>query len=186
MKYFSILFSLIFTAAAVSAQDKEVVFMERADAALDSYESYALGSSFINIEDNQWYSFGTLNSKMVQNAIVHEFDTYGYDMKEEKADIVVNYLIFDNEYNEKHGYAKQAYIIDQEIGEENVLEQLEEGSLVLSVVDTESGKAVWTGYISDAVDPEGSLREQQVDIRKAVSNVLEVYMGTANFDEYGK
>jgi len=186
MKFFSIVFTLMFAVTAAFAQDREVVMMERPDAPLDSYESYALGNSFIDIEDNQWYDFGTLNSKMVQNAIVHEFDTYGYAMMEDEADVIVNYLVFDAEYNDKHGYNKRPYTIEQDIGEENILQQLEDGSLVLSVVDTETGQAVWTGYMTDAVDPDANLREQQIDIRKAVASVLESYMATANFDEYGR
>jgi hypothetical protein len=186
MKYLSILFTLIFTAGIATAQDTEVIMKERPGADLDTYESYAFGNNFINIEDNEWYSFGTLNSKMVQNAIVHEFDTYGYDLKSENPDVLVNYMIFDSEYNDKYGYYKDPYTVDQEVGQENILAQLEDGSLVVSMVNPDDGKSVWIGYAPDAIDPDDNLRQQQIDIRNAVADILETYMATANFDEYGK
>lgn len=186
MKYLSILFTLIFTAGIATAQDTEVIMKERPGADLDTYESYAFGNNFINIEDNEWYSFGTLNSKMVQNAIVHEFDTYGYDLKSENPDVLVNYMIFDSEYNDKYGYYKDPYTVDQEVGQDNILAQLEDGSLVVSMVDPDDGKSVWIGYAPDAIDPDDNLRQQQIDVRNAVADILETYMATANFDEYGK
>ena len=186
MKYFSILFTLLFTATAVMAQDEEVISKERPGADLDTYESYAFGNNFIDIKDNEWYSFGTLNSKMVQNAVVHEFDTYGYDIKNDNPDVLVNYMIFDEEYNDKYGYYKDPYTVEQDIGQANILDQLKEGSLIVSMVDPSDGKSVWVGYVMDAVDPDDNLRQQQIDIRVAVADVLETYMATANFDEYGK
>ena len=186
MKYLSILFTLIFTAGIANAQDTNVIMKERPGADLDTYESYAFGNNFINIEDNEWYSFGTLNSKMVQNAIVHEFDTYGYDLKSENPDVLVNYMIFDSEYNDKYGYYKDPYTVDQEVGQDNILAQLEDGSLVVSMVDPDDGKSVWIGYAPDAIDPDDNLRQQQIDVRNAVADILETYMATANFDEYGK
>ncbi len=186
MKYLSTFFTLLFSTTVVFAQDKDVIMKERSGANYEAYESYAFGNNFIDIEDGRWYSFGTLNSKMVQNAVVHEFDTYGYNLKTNNPDILVNYMIFDQEYNDNYGYYKDPYIVDQNVGEENILTELENGSLVVSMVDPDNGKSIWVGYVPEAVDPDDGLRQQQVDVRSAVDDVLESYMATANFDEFGK
>lgn len=186
MKYLSILFTLLFATTTVFAQDNDVIMKERPGADYESYESYAFGNNFIDIEDNQWYSFGTLNSKMVQNAVVHEFDTYGYELKTDNPDLLINYMIFDKEYNDKYGYYKDPYTVDQNVGEENILAELENGSLVLSIVDPDNGKSVWVGYVPKAIDSDDNLRQQQIDVRSAVDDVLESYMATANFNEFGR
>ncbi|MFP4089964.1 MAG: DUF4136 domain-containing protein [Cyclobacteriaceae bacterium] len=184
MRYLFLLTAFVFTAATSFAQDnKEVIFKENPDAALDQFNSYYFGNNMIDIEENEWYTFGRLHSKMVQNSIVHEFDTYGYELAPEKPDVLVNYMIFDKEYNDKYGSYKDAYIVEEGEVDENILLQLEDGSLVVSIINPENGKTAWVGYVPDAIDPNDGLRQQQIDIRASIADVLEAYIGSANFDE---
>lgn len=184
MKYLSIFLTILLISGTAIAQDnEEVISKENETAELDGKESYAFGNNFMNLEDEQWYTFSTLHSSMVQNAIVHEFDTYGYDFNTENPELLINYMIFDEKYNEKYGYYKDPYTVDQNVGEENILAQLEDGSLVVSMIDPDNGKALWVGYVPDAVEPEDNLRKQQIDIRNSVANVLESFMASSNFDD---
>ncbi|MDF9800134.1 hypothetical protein OKW21_005397 [Catalinimonas alkaloidigena] len=184
MKYLSILLTCVFVSSvAFAQQNDEVISKQNEGAELDGKEAYNFGNNFMNLEDEQWYTFSTLHTSMVQNAIVHEFDTYGYDYDTENPELLINYMIFDQKYNEKYGYYKDPYTVDQNVGQENILAQLEDGSLVVSVVDPNNGKALWVGYVPDAVEPGDSLRKQQIDIRNSVANILESFIAASNFDD---
>jgi hypothetical protein len=184
MRYLFLITTFLFTVGTTLAQDNEdVIFKEDPTADLDDFESYYWGNNFIDIEENEWYTFGRLHSKMVQNSIVHEFDTYGYDLKSENPDVLVNYMIFDKEYNDKYGYYKDPYIVESGDFDENILTQLEDGSLVVSIINQENGKTAWVGYVPDAIDPNANLRDQQVSIRSSIDDVMEAYIGSTNFDE---
>ncbi|WKN32818.1 DUF4136 domain-containing protein [Porifericola rhodea] len=184
MKYLSIFLTSIFiSATAFAQQNNEVVSKANEAAELGDLESYAFGNNFQNLEDEQWYTFSTLQNTMVQNAIVHEFDTYGYDFNTENPDVLISYVIFDEKYNEKYGYYKDPYTVDQNVGEENILEQLEEGSLVVSAINPDTGEALWVAYVAEAVEPDDNLRNQQIDIRSSVANVIEDFVATSNFDD---
>lgn len=64
-----------------------------AEAELDQYESYAMGTDFFKDQDKQWVTFSSLQNNMVKNSIVYEFDTYGYEFKENDPDMIVNFEI---------------------------------------------------------------------------------------------
>jgi len=70
MKFLSILFTLLFATTTIFAQENDVIMKERPGANYESYESYAFGNNFIDIEDNQWYSFGWYKTQLYMNLIL--------------------------------------------------------------------------------------------------------------------
>ena len=183
MKRLSILFIFIFFATVAFGQQRQVFEKELPDANLDQYKSYALGDGMQSMMNEDYVTENELLNNMVENAIAYEFDVYNYDLKPEDADLLVNFMVFDQKYNDKMGYMP-GYRIDEDFGmDDNILKQIKDGSLVISMVSTKDGKAVWSGYVPDGIDTEASLREQQKDARQAVSAAMEMFMADVNFED---
>lgn len=181
MKYLSGLFALLISSTMLLGQDRQVYDQVRDDAALGEYKTYAIGDALTNTDDQEWVKYSSLLNSMVENAIVYEFDTYGYNMDEEKGELVVNFMVFDEDYDDKIGYMP-GYRIDEEFGmDNNILDQIGDGSLVISMTDISEGATVWTGFVTNAVDKDASLREQQKDIRQSVSAAMELFVAKSNF-----
>lgn len=181
MKFLSILSTLIFTSAFVYGQEREVYDKLLADAAIGEYNTYAIGDAFTGSENKDWVKYSSLLSNMVENSVVYELDTYGFNMESEDAELLVNFMIFDENYDDKIGYMP-GFRIDEEFGfDDNILNELGDGSLVISVTDISHGKTVWSAFVPAAVEKDASLREQQKDIRQSVNQAMEVFISRANF-----
>ena len=103
-------------------------------------------------------------------------------MKEDEAELLVNFMIFDEAYDDKIGYMP-GFRIDDEFGfDDNILNELGDGSLVISITDISEGKTVWSGFVPAAVESDASLREQQKDIRQSVNLAMERFIYKTNFD----
>jgi hypothetical protein len=181
MKYLSGIFIFLFSTTCLFAQDIEVYDRLRDDAAIGEYNTYAMGNAFTGAENQEWVKYSSLINNMVENSIVYEFDTYGFDLDEENGELVVNFMVFDEAYDDKVGYMP-GYRIDDEFGlDENLLNKLDDGSLMISMSDVSEGATVWTGFVPNAVDKDANLRQQQKDIRQAVSAAMETFVAKANF-----
>ncbi len=182
MKRISSLLLILLIASPAFTQSREVFDKSLLDAELDQFETYGLGD-MINVSDQTFVKANKLMSDMVENAIAYEMDVYDYDMDQENPDMLINYMIFDQAYNDKVGYMP-GYRIDEDFGmDNNILDDIKDGSLMVSVVRTEDGKAVWSGYVLDGIDPKANLRQQQKDARQAVSAAMEVFMANVNFED---
>ena len=173
---------ILLVSSPIFAQTREVFDKSLPDAELDQLETYSLGD-MMNLSDKTFVTSNQLLNNMVENAIAYEMDVYNYDLNQENPDMLVNYMIFDKAYNDKVGYMP-GFRLDEDFGmDDNILKDIKDGSLMISVVRTEDGKAVWTGYVIDGIDPKGDLRKQQKDTRQAVSAAMESFMATVNLED---
>ena len=183
MKQVSTLLILFLSVSVVLGQQRQVFEKELPDAELDQYESYAFGDGLSSVMNQEYVTENTLLNNMVENAIAYEFDVYDYELDADNADLLVNFMVFDQKYSDEVGYMP-GYRIDEDFGmDDNVLEQLKDGSLMVSMVSTEDGQTVWSGYVPDGIDTSASLREQQKDARQAVSAAMEMFMADVNFED---
>lgn len=181
MKFLSILSAIIFTSSIAFGQEREVYDKVLEDAALGEYHTYAIGDAFTGSENQEWVKYSSLLNNMVENSVVYELDTYDFDMKEDEAELLVNFMIFDEAYDDKIGYMP-GFRIDDEFGfDDNILNELGDGSLVISITDISEGKTVWSGFVPAAVESDASLREQQKDIRQSVNLAMERFIYKTNF-----
>jgi len=182
MKRLSVFFIFLFSTTILFGQDRQVYDQLRDDAALDEYQTYAIGSAFSGAENQAWIQHSALLNSMIENAIVYEFDTYEYTLDEENGELVVNFMVFDENYDDKIGYMPGYRVDEDDIGvDNNILNLIGDGSLVISMTDVSEGATVWTGFVTNAVDKDANLREQQKDIRQSVSAAMELFIAKTNF-----
>ncbi len=118
-----------------------------------------------------------LEEKMIQNAIIYEFDVLGLDLQENNPDLMIYYRVIDKKANQPQRTADTATS-----DRSGMADTLKEGTLMVSVVDSKQGKAVWTGYVKDALQPNSELREQQKNIRQSISAAMDTFAARVNFD----
>lgn len=182
MKRLGIFFSFLFLTTLLFGQDRQVYDQLHSDAALGEYESYAIGTSFAGAENQEWMKYSSLTNSMIENAMVYEFDTYGYTMNKEKGELIVNFMVFDEAYDDKISYMPGYRVDEDDIGmDNNILNLISEGTLVISMTDISEGATVWTGFVTNAVDKSASLREQQKGIRQSVNKAMELFIARTNF-----
>lgn len=183
MKYISTLLLIVLTSSSLLAQSRTVYEKSDFDANLDKFDTYAFGNMMTNLSDKTFVTSNQLLSDMVEEAIAYEMDVYNYDLDSENPGMLINFMIFDQAYSDKVGYMP-GYRIDEDFGmDENILEDIKDGSLMISMVRTEDGKAIWSGYVVDGIDPKADLRKQQKDARQAVSAAMESFMADVNFED---
>jgi hypothetical protein len=182
MKRVNFLLSILLISSSSFAQTRQVFEKSVYDAELDQFETYAIGD-MTNISGETFVTENQLLSSMVENAIEYEMDTYNYNMEKENPDMLINYMVFDQKYSDEVGYMP-GFRLDEDFGmDDNILKDIKDGSMMVSMVRTKDGKAVWSGYVIDGIDPEASLREQQKDARQAISAAMEVFMAHVNFED---
>ena len=181
MRSISLFFVFVFSATLLSAQDRQVYDQVNDNAALGEYKTYNLGSAFTGDENQEWVKYSSLLNNMVEQSIVYEMDTYGYEMDKENGELLVNVMVFDENYDDKIGYMP-GYRMDEDFGiDSNILDQVGDGTLVISMTDVSEGATVWTGFVTNAIDKEANLREQQRDVRQSVNAALEQFIAKTNF-----
>ena len=182
MKRVSFFLSILFISSSLFAQTRQVFDKSVFDAELDQFETYAIGD-MMNLSDEAFVTENQQLSNMVESAIEYEMDTYNYNMEKENPDMLINYMVFDQKYNDEVGYMP-GFRIDEDFGmDNNILDDLKSGSMMVSVVRTKDGKSVWSGYVTDGVDTSASLKEQQKDARQVVSALMESFMANVNFED---
>lgn len=179
MKYFKLfLLSLSFIAIfATSLKAQENDLNVRIDAAQDidftNYDSYFWVTDFGNSE-NLWITVNSIQGEMIENAVEYEMDVKHIEWNPEDPDLLVNFHIFDEGYDEEF-YTGAAPYEYRYMKKKDIIEEIEDGTVVISMIDKAKGEAVWEGYATIAVDESESLRQQQADIRQAVSAIFERY-----------
>lgn len=74
-----------------------------------------------NLSGETFVTENQLLSSMVENAIEYEMDTYNYNMEKENPDMLINYMVFDQKYNDEVGYMP-GFRIDEDFGmDDNIL-----------------------------------------------------------------
>lgn len=107
--------------------------------------------------------------KTVKHAIKHELISQGYEMDDSNPDFLVSYVVFNEEGKITGDYGNDNNNV---AGIDRAEEyEVSEGTLLVSVVDSESGETVWSGFNDGAFKNKQKI-EESIVIR-AVSNVLD-------------
>lgn len=168
---------LLITGLWGCTQQDYIVQSDRAlDTDFEQYSTYSL-SSHASSNDVQFVLRDLELKQDIREAIRDEMEAKGYTLDTRNPDLLVNFRVFE-EPTEIRGYERgTTYWGDEEIRtrDDRTTYQLEAGSLVIDLVDTESGAVVWKGYASGILEEEKFDRNEQ-SIAAAVDMI---------FDEYG-
>lgn len=156
-------------------QDYIVQSDRSVDTDFEQYSTYALSAHASS--QNVQYVLQDLELKLdIREAIRDEMEAKGYTLNPENPDLLVNFRVFE-EPTEVRGYEQEtSYWMGDEVramGEPTTY-QLEAGSLVVDLVDTESGAVVWKGYASGILEEDKFDRSEQ-SIATAVDMIFDQY-----------
>lgn len=177
MKLFSLIFIMFFSAGVAIAQDEEIAVVTDFEEGIsfDDYDTYNWAIPGVDeYEGDLWISLNKLRGVMIQNAIEYEMDVRDYEFERNNPDILINYHVFEEAY-EGEAYGNYPFRYNEE--DRATAADIEEGTLVISIIDRETGEAIWEGYASNIFQMEDSLRAEQRDIRKAVNMIMDRFGG---------
>ena len=176
LKYFSLslLLGLLMT-YNLRAQDNDLNVNIDAESDLDlsDYNSYFWVTDFGNGSD-LWITVNGLEGEMIKDAIEYEMDVKNLEWTPQNPDLLVNFHVFDKKYGKEYYMGDSPYEY-RYMDKQEIMDNIKDGTLVVSLIDKDKGKSVWEGYATIAVDESETLREQQADIRQAVSAIFDRY-----------
>ncbi|WP_296623438.1 DUF4136 domain-containing protein [Marivirga sp.] len=103
--------------------------------------------------------------KQVEHAIKHELITEDYKHIKSGGEMLVSYLIFGKDGQLQGDFTENEYGIDKDVDE------VKKGTLLISIIDKESGSTVWSGFSDGAFGGDAPMDDNQ--IVKTVSNILD-------------
>lgn len=169
----SFILLLLFFAFNAHAQEEDLnvsIDVEQ-DADFSDYNSYFWVTDFGNGE-NVWITVNRIQGEMIKDAVEYEMDVLGMEWKPENPDLLVNFHIFDEKYDENF-YVGSAPYEYRYMDKQAIMEDITDGTIVISFIDTNTGKSIWEGYATIGVNENEPLREQQADIRQATSAIMD-------------
>ncbi|HEX8656755.1 MAG TPA: DUF4136 domain-containing protein [Hymenobacter sp.] len=122
----------------------------------------------------------------VRQAIKQRLQVQGYRLARRRPDMLVNFRVYQGDMN-FHGFVQEdlSQWIKRNIeetddtpkeirqGYQPVRLLLAEGTLLLTLIDVKTNRAVWNGYASGVSVPEGPMGE--VVLRRSVRSILDRY-----------
>ncbi|WP_426060707.1 DUF4136 domain-containing protein [Hymenobacter sp. B1770] len=122
----------------------------------------------------------------VREAIQQRLQVQGYRLARRRPDMLVNFRVYEGDMR-FHGFVQEdlSQWIKRNIEENDdtpkefrqgyqpVRLLLAEGTLLLTLIDVKSNRAVWNGYASGVSVPEGPMGE--VVLRRSVRSILDRY-----------
>lgn len=147
------------------------------DAEFGKYKSYTFASQVDNQLDEGLYFLNDLAAKaMIRDAVQHELGSRGYD-KSQGADMVVNFRVFDKP-TEIVGFTGLG---DDYWGDLSAVEpdnrrtfNVEAGTLMVHLVDKETGKLIWQGFASGIMEGDAIVKDK-TKIQQAVSSIFDQF-----------
>ncbi len=151
---------------------------------IGDYDTFAWSSHAANDQDIYFLSNAILKGKL-RDAIRYELEARNFDYSEENADLVVNFRVFKDPVTfsgYEKTYADQNYWGPNEIRKDAIgiiplperreLDDakdyyMEAGSLLVQLVDTNTGLIVWQGYATEMLDESG-----EGEIKKTVQKLF--------------
>jgi len=174
---------LMVSLMAARAQDITVETSEKLNHDFSEYKTFALASHVSpENEESTFFANDPSMKSIIREAVQAELMGLGYEMDEENADLVVNFRVFEEpiQINGMDSYGGSAYwgnnIQYRDISDTTTY-NLDAGTLMVSLIDRESGAIVWHGFASGLLDESNHMRKDPIAIREAVNMV---------FDEYGR
>jgi hypothetical protein len=122
----------------------------------------------------------------LREAIQQRFLAQGYRLARRRPDMLVNFRVYQGDMN-FHGFAQEdlSQWIKRNIeetddtpkesrqGYQPVRLLLAEGTLLVTLIDVKSNRAVWNGYASGVTVPDGPMGE--IVLRRSVRSILDRY-----------
>ena len=160
MKKLITLLTLLSFTTLLYGQDYIVNSDERPNVDMSKYKTYSWASHVIDATSASFSLNNLVLKNNIKKTVEEEMEGLGYD-KSTSPDLMVGFVVFD-EATEFKGFADlqeddfyydywYAFDSDEELGNSETY-QLEEGSLLIHMVDVKSGEIVWQGYASGIMD----------------------------------
>lgn len=143
----------------------------------------------INFEENSTFNFSThalsedaqfvlrdiALKNTIREEIAREMQAKGYTLDTRDPDLLVNFRVFE-EATQMPGYEEQTlYWQNDEVREmDRTTINLDKGSLVIHLVDTEQDEVIWKGYASGILEKDKFDRDRQ-SIATAVDMIFDRY-----------
>ncbi len=205
MKLFNHIFTFfivsIFTLTTAFGQSGNVTVAsdKSLTADFEKFETYDFATQINDEAIQVFFLDNLLTKKKVKEAVKYELEARGYNHNADNPDLLVNFRILD-EATEFTGYTgvyrdenywtsaemrKDAIglVPDAEIrsAENKETYQLKKGSLMVHLVDNNTGEVVWQGYASGIMN--GEIIDGEKDrIQEAISLIFQTYQWRG--DEY--
>ena len=122
----------------------------------------------------------------VREAIQQRFLAQGYKLARRRPDMLVNFRVYQGDMN-FHGFQQEDLSLwikrnieendetpkEDRQGYQPVRMLLAEGTLLVTLIDVKSNRAVWNGYASGVTVPDGPMGE--IVLRRSVRSILDRY-----------
>jgi hypothetical protein len=176
LSFIAIVIIMFFTAC--STKSYKVDGAGNADANMEDFNTYAFASQVDSKLDAGFFFLNDLVLKAdIRDAVKHEMDSRGYRHDPSSADLVVNFRVFDKAATIQglEGLGSNYWSsgeADRFAMKETV--NLKEGSLLVHLVNRQTGEIVWQGYASGLMDGNGFNKDKN-KISEAVSMIFDSY-----------
>jgi hypothetical protein len=164
---------------AVSGQEVAIDSYREDEVDFRKYRTYFWASQAVSQQDEGSYFLKDLVLKSdIRDAVYGELEGRGYRMNESDPDLLVNFRVFEKRGTLKgtEGYGPAYWgkneFISNDAGADEI--KVEAGTLIISLLETDSGKVVWQGFASGLIDKDEFIRNEG-KIREAVSLIFEEY-----------
>lgn len=196
MKLFKILTFVVIAAFLTScAKDTALVGTDKnlEVAEFDTYKTFTFASHIEDADDNNFFWDSELMKLAVKNEVKAELQALGYVYKENDADLLVNFRVFEapveitgfvDNVADEH-YWGPMEIRKEAIGLEPSAEvrepgdartyNLEKGSIFIQMVDMDKSALIWQGYASGIVNNASILDKDEEKIDQAVERIFGKY-----------
>lgn len=165
--FFAFLAVLLFSAAAVSAQDVRYNFMPGTD--FSKFHTYR----WVNIEGGNHPN--QIVDAQIKQSVDAQLAAKGLTKTDsDKADLYVGYQIAVNQEKQWNGYGMGGGVRWGGMASATS-STINVGTLVLDMYDPATKKLVWTGNATKTIDPSSNQEKNQKNLDKAMAKLLKNY-----------
>jgi len=169
--------------AGAFAQDILVRSTEAPDTDFSEFKTFNFADQVDNELNAGIFFLNDLVFKgQVREAIRNEMLGVGYEFSDNDADLVVNFRVFDKPTTlksaEDYGPGYWGSVSYTTVGEITNYD-VDAGTLMISLVDRESGKIVWHGFASGLIEDDKFIKEEGTVIQ-AVNMIFDDYSENVN------
>lgn len=175
-----ILLGLILSVGIVSTYGQSITVEshEVEDTDYGKYKSFYWTSQVDNKLDEGHYFLDDLILKdQVREAVKGELLGLGYEMDQIEPDLLVNFRVFDEATRLRgttEGYGDTYWGIGNVNQMDTTSYQVDAGTLLINLVDRETGTIVWNGFASGLIDGDSFIKDKG-KIHEAVNMIFDDY-----------
>lgn len=173
---------IVFMTSAAGAQNIGTDFMLNSN--IQNYKTFNWTNQIDNIPSDAvfvgangvvMFNNESTRSK-IKEAIQYELSAKGYEMKENNADFLVNFIVLEQPatLNTFNGYRLIYNGLDTVRTEENLEQtQVQPGTLLISFIDAKTSRLAWQGYASGVL--KSDMVKDEGKVRSAISSIFNEY-----------